>query len=322
MISAILLAGYNNKRAVEKYSRIVEKDYGEKFIETGYKPLHEFSIRSDGKVVKKPLLQFTLEVLVQDDLIRDIVIVGHKEQISRRLGDYLDSIEKRVVLIDQNEPLDQQTIEEFNLDPKETPTQSIGGNLIKGFKASLACEKKEQALFVASDSPLTTLDFINRFLHRGEEHRDEAGILMPAIYTNPQKDNLGRPPLLLVNDTPFEIPEGKDRFGRNGFRLSSVLLADPHRIDVNMINVIYSLRKAINPKTQLRIFRIGKEVGYPGIYNRYFIKKNLSIHQCEAICSAFFKGKFKVIPMHDIQSTYDFDGTEKEFLEISKLLNQ
>jgi len=39
MYSAILLAGYNNKRAVEKYSRIVERDYGEHFIETGYKPL-------------------------------------------------------------------------------------------------------------------------------------------------------------------------------------------------------------------------------------------------------------------------------------------
>jgi hypothetical protein len=42
MVSAILMAGYNNKREVKKYSRIVAEDYGGKFIETGYKPLREF----------------------------------------------------------------------------------------------------------------------------------------------------------------------------------------------------------------------------------------------------------------------------------------
>lgn len=321
MNSAILLAGYNNKRAVEKYSHIVEKDYGERYIETGYKPLHEFTVTIDGVHVKKPLLQFTLEVLIQDDLIEDIVIVGHKGQIEHRIGSFLASQKKEIVLIDQNTPLSDEIIEEFKLHPKETPTSSVGGNFIKGYKASRAGKRKEPALFVASDSPMTTLDFINRFLERGEKHMDEAGILLPAVYTNPKKDKLGRPPLLLINDTGEDIPEKKDKFGRNGFRLSSVLLADPHRIDVNMINVMYSLRKALNPRTQMRIFRVGREVGYPRIYNRYFVKKNLSIHQCEAICSAFFKGKFKAIPMHDIRSTYDFDGTEKEFIEISRMLD-
>ncbi|MBI9098073.1 MAG: hypothetical protein JEY91_06325, partial [Spirochaetaceae bacterium] len=151
---------------------------------------------------------------------------------------------------------------------------------------------------------------------------DTMAIFLPAIYTNPIKDILGRPPLLLINDTETFIPEKKDRFGRNGFRLSSLILANPYKLDVNMVNVIYSLRKAINPKTQLRIFRVCREVGFPRIYNRYFVKKNLAITQCEAICSAFFKGKFKVIPMHDIKSTYDFDGTEKEFIEINRMLNE
>jgi hypothetical protein len=186
MYSAILLAGYNNKKAVEKYKHIVEEDYGEHFIETGYKPLHEFSV----------------------------------------------------------------------------------------------------------------------------------------VYTNPRKDHLGRPPLLLVNDTEVEIPEEKDKHGRNGFRLSSLMMGNPYELDVNMINVMYSVRKALNPKTQLRIFRICREVGFPRLYNRYFIKKNLSITQCEKICSAFFKGDFKAVLMHDIKSTYDFDGTEKEFLEINKMLEE
>ncbi len=45
MTSAIVMAGYNNKREVKKYSRMVAEHYGEKFIETGYKPLREFNVR-------------------------------------------------------------------------------------------------------------------------------------------------------------------------------------------------------------------------------------------------------------------------------------
>ena len=48
MVSAILMAGYNNKRAVKKYAKNVAEHYGEKFIETGYKPLREFRIVEGG----------------------------------------------------------------------------------------------------------------------------------------------------------------------------------------------------------------------------------------------------------------------------------
>ncbi len=322
MYSAILLAGYNNKKAVEKYSRIVERDYGEHFIETGYKPLHEFSVKTNGVLVRKPLIQFTLEVLVYDEMISEIIIVGHTGQLKERLSAYLRTVEKKIIFVEQNDDIPQRILSEFKIDIRETPKDSVGGNLIKGFCASMAYRNKSHALFVASDSPMTTLDYINRFLEKCSPYIKEMGILLPAVYTNPQKDKLGRPPLLLVNDTDVEIPEKKDRFGRNGFRLSSVMMGNPYLIDVNMINVMYSLRKAINPKTQLRIFRICREVGYPGIYTRYFIKKNLTLKQCEAICSAFFRGKFHVVPMHDIKSTYDFDGTEKEYLEINRMLGE
>lgn len=322
MYSAILLAGYNNKKTVEKYSRIVERDYGEHFIETGYKPLREFSVRTDGILIRKPLIQFTLEVLVYDNLIDEIIIVGHVRQLKDRLAVYLKTVDKKIIFVEQNDEIPERIQREFKLNLKETPKDSVGGNLIKGYSASMAFGKKTHALFVASDSPMTTMDYINRFFERCSPHIEENGILLPVVYTNPQKDILGRPPLLLINDTDLEIPTEKDRFGRNGFRLSSLMMGNPYKTDVNMINVIYSLRKAINPKTQLRIFRICREVGYPGIYNRYFIKKNLSIKQCEAICSSFFRGNFRVIPMHDIKSTYDFDGTEKEYLEINRMLRE
>ena len=44
MTSAIVMAGYNNKREVKKYSRMVAEHYGEKFIEAGYKPFGNLSL--------------------------------------------------------------------------------------------------------------------------------------------------------------------------------------------------------------------------------------------------------------------------------------
>ena len=322
MYSAILLAGYNNKRAVEKYSHIVEEDYGEHFIETGYKPLHEFTVQINGELIKKPLLQFTLEVLADDELIEEIVIVGHINQIKNRLIKYLETMEKPLIYVDQNDEIPESIIKTFTINPKETPKDSIGGNLIKGYSVSRAYKSKIPALFVASDSPMTTKDYINRFIGICKPEMNNCGIFLPTIYTDPVKDKLGRPPLLLINDTNTEIPEKKDKYGRNGFRLSSLIMANPFAIDVDMINVIYSVRKAINPKTQIRIFRICRELGFPRIYNRYFIKKSLTISQSEKICSALFSGTFKAVLMHDIKSTYDFDGTEKEFIEINKMLKE
>ena len=57
MVSAILMAGYNNKWEVKRYAKVIAEHYGEKFIETGYKPLREFmSIENDRKI-SKPLIQ-------------------------------------------------------------------------------------------------------------------------------------------------------------------------------------------------------------------------------------------------------------------------
>ena len=78
MVSAVVLAGYNNKREVKRYSRIVADHYGEKFIEAGYKPLREFRSVKNGRSISKPLIQYTLERLYENDRIDEIVIVGHQ----------------------------------------------------------------------------------------------------------------------------------------------------------------------------------------------------------------------------------------------------
>ena len=63
MVSVVVMAGYQNKREVKRYSKIVAENYGETFVETGYKPLRDFNAVEDGKMVSKPVIQFTLEKL-------------------------------------------------------------------------------------------------------------------------------------------------------------------------------------------------------------------------------------------------------------------
>ena len=320
MASAILMAGYKNKMEVRRYSKIVAEHYGEKFIETGYRPLREFETLIDGKPKSKPVIQFTLEKLFASDLIDDIIIVGHQMLLEQRLGHFISQFEKPCRLINQNTRLSSDIIERFNITKRRVKYNSIAGNMIKGYAASKACREKKHALFVASDSPLTTREFIERFLQLAVKYQDQAAIVFPAILIDAQKDRMGRYPLKLLNDTEFELPGLIDSYNRQGFRLSSLMFANPHLFDVNTANTAYSLRKALNPNAQLKLFKITRNLGYPNVYSKYFARKDLSIKEVENITSAFFKGRLKLIPMPGEEATYDYDGTDFEYQVLSNML--
>ena len=321
MFSAILMAGYKNKREVKRYSKTVAEHYGEKFIETGYRPLREFKTVIDGKEESKPLIQYTLEKLFASDYIDEIVIVGHRMLLEQRLGDFIKGVQKPCRIINQNSKIPLDIITRFNIINRKVKYNTIAGNLIKGYAASTACKDKKHALFVASDSPLTTIEIIERFLRTVQKDADQAAIVFPAILIDIQKDKLERPPLKLLNDTEYQLPGKKDSNGRQGFRLSSLMFANPHLFDINTTNTAYSLRKALNPNAQLRLFRITRNLGYPNVYSKYFIRKDLSVKEVENITSAFFNGRLKLIPMTGEESTYDYDGTDFEYRMITKMLD-
>jgi hypothetical protein len=314
------MAGYNNKREVKRYSRSVAEHYGEKFIETGYKPLREFKTVRDGKEENKPLIQYTLERLVENEFIDEIVIVGHQMLLEQRLGNFIKGFEKPCCIVNQNSKIPDDVIRRFNIMPRKVKYSSIAGNFVKGYVASNACKEKQHALFVASDAPLTTNEFVNRFLKIVQRYQDESAVIVPATLIEGKKDRLGRPPLRLRNDTQFQLPGKKDRYGRQGFRLSSLISANPHRFDVNTINTAYNLRKWINPNVQVRVFLITRGLGYPNVYSKYFLKKDLSINEVAHIVSEFFNGSLKLIPMRGEGATYDYDGTEREYQMITKML--
>jgi len=320
MTSAIVMAGYNNKREVKKYSRMVAEHYGEKFIETGYKPLREFKSVKKGRQETKPLIQYTLERLVENKYIDEIIIVGHQMLLERRLGNFIQNFEKPCQLVNQSSEIPPDVVRRFNIKPRKVKHNSLAGNLIKGYAASNACKEKKHALFVAADSPLTTNDFINRFLKLVQQYGNEPAIILPTILVGDQKDELGRQPLRLLNDSQYQLKGPKDEYGRHGFRLSSLISANPHHFDVNTANTAYNLRKLLSPNIQLKLFRITRGLGYPNVYSKYFLRKDLSINETANIVSAFFHGRLILIPMTGIEATYDYDGTVHEYHTITKML--
>jgi len=320
MVSAIVMAGYNNKREVKRYSRIVAEHYGEKFIEAGYKPLREFSFVENGRQVSKPLIQYTLERLFENKFIDDIVVVGHQMLLEQRLGEFIQQSGKPCCLVNQSSKIPDDVARRFKIVGRKVKYNSIAGNLIKGYAASNAARDQKHALFVASDSPLTTNEFIHRFLEVVAQFKGKAAIIIPAILIDEGQDKLGRPPLRLINDSAFRLGDKKDGHGRQGFRLSSLIHANPHMFDINTANTAYNLRKCLNPKVQLNLFRITRGLGYPNVYSKYFLRKDLSIKETANILGAFFNGRFELIPMTGIEATYDYDGTDQEYRMITRML--
>ena len=320
MVSAVVMAGYSNKREVKRYSRIVAEHYGEKFIEAGYKPLREFKSILNGQQVSKPLIQYTLEKLFENERIDEIVIVGHQMLLEQRLRNFIKKFEKPCRIVNQNSKIPGDILRQFKIKTRKVKYNSIAGNFIKGYAVTKAFREKKHALIIASDSPLTTNEFVNRFLDEIQQYEDESAIIVPAILVDERKDKLGRLPLRLQNDSQYQLPGPKDEYGRQGFRLSALISANPHRFNVNTANTAYSLRKCLNPNVQIKLFKITRGLGYTNVYSKYFLRKDLSIVEVENIGSAHFGGRLKIIPMIGEEATYDYDGTDLEYRMISEML--
>lgn len=321
MTSAILMAGYSNKREVKRYSRIVAEHYGDNYIEIGYRPLREFPfINPEGKEERKAIILFTLERLFESDLIDEIVIVGHRMLLEEKLGSFIHSMDKPCRIINQNSRIPGHVAEEFNIQAKEVKYNSFTGNAIKAYAYTKAYHEKKHALFIASDSPMTTKEFIEDFIHKTQEFDNSFALFVPAVFTGINDDKLGRKPLLLINDTDTIVSDIKDAYGRQGFRLSSLLVANPYLFDINTMNTAYHLRKFLSPRVQFQLYRITRGLGYANVYSKYFIRKDLSVLECEEITSTYFKGPVKIIPILGENSTYDYDGTEKEFEGLHEML--
>jgi hypothetical protein len=71
---------------------------------------------------------------------------------------------------------------------------------------------------------------------------------------------------------------------------------------------------------QIKLFKITRGLGYPNVYSKYFLRKDLSVQETANIVSEHFNGRLEIIPMSGIKATYDYDGTDQEYRVITRML--
>lgn len=325
MVSVVVMAGYKPSE-IEDYKRQL-KYYHEKYTEKGYKALKEFKVREGGHVVRRPLIEFILRKL--DDIydVKDVVIVGDKERLEAKLADKLASCKKKYTIVDQNEPLSPRLIEEFKLNPVQVPHNSLAGNGIKAYAATEAFSNKAHALFVAADSPKTHKRTIEDFITASAPLSREAAVVYPLVSMEelPRwRKCFHRKYLFLINDTPYKFNNTFTTWftKREGFRPSSMLFANPYRLNVNMVNTFYGLRKMVSNEVRIRVKQILKDYGHDDFRKKYLVTKDCTITDGERVVSSLMGGKLTVLPIRDVDSTYDYDGTQTEEDAITRILQE
>jgi hypothetical protein len=338
MVSVILMAGYNP--ISEEHKRIVRVSYREHPSSECYKPLKEFRTRIDSKnFASKPLIQFTMEKLEGVDSVEDIVVVGDKEKLESRLGDFMDSCKKRYVVVDQKGYLSDRILDEFGADRHNFAEGSIAANGLKAYVCSKSYMDGNYALFMASDSPGTSTKTIDDFLAQAKYYAPDSSVVFPVV----SKKNMPfwrhafhRKYIFLVNDDSEH--QFDDRFStfssiisnkllsksrRDGFRVSSMMYVDPSRVDINRINLCYSLRKMLSPEVRDRIRDVLSENDAGDLWRKYFFSKDLSIKDCEDFGSRVLcrgGSRFTILPIPDFASTYDFDDTREDEKGLNHML--
>ena len=81
------------------------------------------------------------------------------------------------------------------------------------------------------------------------------------------------------------------------------MAANPYLFDMNTANTAYNLRKLINPNAQMKLFRITRNLGYPNVYSKYFIHKDLRIEIIKIIIKIpvkLYTSSFPVVPPYKL----------------------
>ncbi|MFH1174966.1 MAG: hypothetical protein V1725_07580 [archaeon] len=297
MVSCVILAGYN-ARELRAYKKALRSGYPGEDIIPSYKALLSFS-SAQGKTT---LLQSTIDItstLEQQNVLDDVVIVGPEQRLLPHVQHWLSN---KHVLVDQNASL-ENLAEEFSL---QLDTNSLCGNAIKGYARTRAYAKREPALFLASDSPFTSPDGISAFLLKAKD----AALVLPIVKMQGKRDACNRRYFYL---NTLE--------GIRGFRLSSYLLANPHQLDISVIEKVYSLRKILSWQVQKRFFSALLKTDILGglwLLAKYAVYQ-LHKEDCEDYLSRALKGKCLLLPTDDVYSTYDVD-TNKDVSHLQHIM--
>jgi len=218
MVSAVVMAGYR-KEEVEDYKHQLELGYKEEEFVEGYKPLK--------LLLGKPLIKYTLEKLENIASVDDIVIVGEKDLLEREIGEWLQRNPKPFKIVDQNDEIDDELVDALNIDRNNMPNNSFCGNAVKAYAVTDAYERRDPALFMVSDSPLTKEEGIEYFIENAQKQNPKSSLVYPiaSMVELPfWRKAFHRKYFFLINDTKYKYRGSfKTWFTkREGFRISAI----------------------------------------------------------------------------------------------------
>jgi hypothetical protein len=328
MVSVVLMAGYEPYS--KKHIRMKKKIYKENYAPSGYKPLKMFSVRVDSKTyVQKSLIQLTMEKFETVEKISDIVTVGYKNDLESALDSYISSSKKRYTFVDQSGEIDEYTLKLFGIKRENIREGSIAANGLKAYINTDAFLRREHAFFVACDTPKTSEKTIEYLIDESEKYLKNFSIVFPLVSKKELpawRHFVHRKYLFLVNDTEYQL-EGRFKTKiteRDGFRVSSMMYANPFRIDLNKMNLGYELRNLRSPFILSKVKKLLKQNDLEWAWDKYF-EKDLSVTDAEkAVSQILCKDGFgiKAIPITDVFSSFDYDETDKDEKEMNKILSE
>jgi CTP:molybdopterin cytidylyltransferase MocA len=288
---AVVLAGGAKRFSLREFYHQLEDFffYREWYFRKGYKALKRVKLKRGRYLRAKPMVEYILNTLIQIDDIKEILVVGPKEEMEQKLDPALLTKDSHIRLVQQKD--------------------SFGQNVKEGYNQA----GEKHVLFVTADSPTTrkedVIEFINtcRALH--DDYRFIYPLVKEALLKKYQKF-FPRPYFKMIPDNiypPGYIRQSDYRHdGRVGFRITSMAFGNLENFPVERLDESYDLRKLVRKSNRDKL----KEIFGKNLIRRY--RKGLRMSEIEKMFADYEKVSIKLVGISGVGTSLDIDSTRDE----------
>lgn len=290
MINAVVLAGGREKTGLADavgwalFQIPYFMSYQKIKLPGSYKSFMKVGGEIEGVYKRRPALEYLLYSLDKSDLIGKVAIVTDKKKMQEKLDVSIKNYTGKCSIVQQ--------------------AGSIKENALHGYNS---LDGKGHALFIAGDSPKTTVHNIKEFISKCEPEMDKFDFFYPIVgkRVHHRYDELFRRKYFWIND---DITENRDKdkfknkYGQRGFRILGMILANPENIhDNNAIDFIYDIRNIASPHNIIKAYKTFREELWK------LASKELGLGDVESKMSSLLKTRFKFVEIDDAGPSFDLD---------------
>lgn len=236
----------------------------------------------EGMYKRRPAIEYLLYSLDKSNLIEKVAIVTNTKKMQEKLDVNIKNYMGKCSIIPQ--------------------VGSIKENAFHGYNS---LKEKGHTLFIAGDSPQTTVQNLNEFKSKYEPYMDEFDILCPIVgkRVHYKYDKRFRRKYFWLDD---DVTENEDPFvdkhGRRGFRMMSMILANPENIhNKDAIDFLYDIRNIASLNNIIKAYGTFREELWK------IAKKKLKLSDLESKLSNLLETRFKFVELDDASPSFDLD---------------